>query len=72
MNRDPDVTRLAQFGDVQVMRRIGAAHVERIPGALGAHHAEIGQEFFLFVEIGRAQPPVGEIVGFDDRHDILP
>ena len=41
-------------------------------GAVGAHHAERGQEFFLLVEIGRAQPTIGEIGGFDHRHDNLP
>ena len=72
MDRDPDIARLAQFGDMQVVRRVGAAHVERIFGAVGADHPEIGQEFLLAVEIGRAQPAIGEIVGFDDGHEILP
>ena len=70
-NGDADIARLAEFGDMQVMRRVGAAHVERGRGALGAHHAERGQELLLLVEIGRAQPPIGEIDGFDHRHDNL-
>ena len=59
---------LAEFGDMEVVRRIGAAHVERVLRAVGAHHAERGQEFLLLVEIGRAQPPISEIDGFDDGH----
>ena len=72
VDRDADIARLAQFGDMEVVRRIGAAHVERVFGPVGADHAEIGQEFFLLVEIGRAQPPISEIEGFDYRHDTLP
>ena len=64
----PTIFRLAEFGDVEVVRRVGAAHVERVLRAVGAHHAESGQEFFLLVEIGRAQPPIGEIDGFDNGH----
>ena len=59
---------LAELGDMEVVRRIGAAHVERVLCAVGAHHAERGQEFLLLVEIGRAQPPIGEIDGFDHGH----
>src|SRR5262249_56032655 len=72
MDSDSDIARLAQFGDMDVVRRIGAAHIEGVLGPLGSNHPEIGQEFLLFVEIGRAQPPVGEIEGFDYRHDNLP
>ena len=69
---DADVFRVAQFGHVEVVRRVGAAHVERILGAVGAHHAERGEEFLLLVEIGRAQPPISEIGDFDDGHGNLP
>ena len=72
MDGDPDIARLAQFGDMDVVRRIGAAHVEGVLGAVGPDHAEIGQELLLLVEIGRAQPPISEIEGFDHRHDNLP
>ena len=71
MEGDADIFGLAQFGHMDVVRRIGAAHVERVLGAVGAHHAERGEEFFLFVEIGRTQPPVSEIGDFDDGHDNL-
>ena len=71
VERDADVFGRAQFGDVDVVRRIGAAHVERGLGAIGAHHAERGEELLLLVEIGRAQPPIGEIRSFDHRHDNL-
>ncbi len=72
MNRNSDIARLAQFGDVEVVRRVGAAHVECVLGAVGSDHAEISQEFFLLVEIGRAQPPISEIEGLDHRHYTLP
>ena len=65
---DADEFRLAELGDVKVVRRIGAAHVQRVFCAVGAHHAERGQEFLLLVEIGRAQPPISEIDGFDNGH----
>src|SRR2546430_15080013 len=53
--------RLAEFGDVDVVRRIGAAHIEGVLGAIGADHPAIGQEFLLLVEIGRTQPPISQI-----------
>src|SRR5262249_30203732 len=72
VNGDADIARLAEFGDVDVVRRIGPAHVKRVLGPLGADHAEIGQKLLLLVEIWRAQPPISEIEGLDDRHDNLP
>jgi len=38
---DADVARLAQLGHVDVVRAVGAAHVERVLRALGAHQAEV-------------------------------
>src|ERR1700746_2991887 len=72
MHGDPDIAWLAEFGDMDMVRRICAAHVEGVLGAVGADHAEIRQELFLLVEIGRAYPPVSEIEGFDHRHNTLP
>src|ERR1700730_4815321 len=72
VNGDPDIARLAELGDMDVVRLIGAAHVKGVLGPIGANHAEIGQELLLLVEIGRPQPPVSEIEGFDRRHDNLP
>src|SRR5260370_40465517 len=72
MNGDPDIARLAQFGDMDVVRCVGAAHIEGVLGPIGADHAEIGQKLLLLVEIGRAQAPISEIEGFDRRHDYLP
>src|SRR5437764_12914430 len=46
--------------DVDVRRRIGAAHVQAVVGALGAHHAEAGAELFGRVQARRLQPPGGE------------
>ena len=68
MERDADIFRLAQFGDVDVVRRVAAAHIKRGRGALGPHHAESGQKLFLLVEIGGPQAPVGKIGGSDYRH----
>ena len=68
MHGDSDVPRLAELRHVNVMRRVGASHVERRLRAIGAHHAEVGQKRFLPVEIGRAQPPVREIEGLDHWH----
>src|SRR5260370_11509752 len=72
MNGDPDIARLAQFGDMDVRRCVGAAHIEGVLGPIGAGHAELGQKLLLLVEIGRAQAPISEIEGFDRRHDYLP
>ena len=58
---EADEFRLALLGDVDVVGRIGAAHVERGGGALGAHHAEVREEFLRDVEIGRPQPAVGDV-----------
>src|SRR5437763_2146145 len=69
MEGDPDILRLAQFRHVEMVRVVGAAHVEGVLGAVGAHHAEGGQKLFLLVEIGRAQPAIGQLGGFDDGHN---
>ena len=72
MHRDPDIARFAQFGHVDVVRRIAAAHIEGVFGAIRPNHAEIGQKLLLLVEIGRANPPIGEIEDFDHRHEPPP
>src|SRR6516225_722564 len=69
---DADIARLTQFGDVDVVGWIASAHVERIFGPVRPNHAEIGQELLLLVEIGRANPPISEIEGFDHRHEQPP
>src|SRR5436190_1613234 len=69
MEGDADIFRLAQFRHMEMVRFVGAAHVEGVLGAVGAHHAEGGQKLFLLVEIGRAQPAIGELGGFDDGHN---
>src|SRR5215472_16869871 len=68
MEGDADIFGLAELGHMEVVRFIGAAHVKRVLRAVGTHHAERGQELFLLVEIGGAQPPISEIGGFDDGH----
>ncbi len=72
MDGDADVAGLAKFGDMDVVRGIGAAHVKGVPRPVGADHAEISEELLLLVEIGRAQAPISEVEGFDRRHEILP
>ena len=59
---------IALFGDVDVVVRIGATHVQRGGSAIGPHHAEGGQKFLLRVQIGCAQATIGEISDFDDGH----
>ena len=60
-----------ELGHMEMMLGIGAAHEELVLGATGANHAEIEQEFFLLVEIGRAQTPPRDVLDLDDRHDVL-
>ena len=64
--------RLAFLGDMDVVVRIGAAHVERGRCALGAYHPEPRKKLFHDVEIGGAQPPVGHIRYFDECHRHFP
>src|SRR5438105_2930385 len=57
--------------DVDVRGRIGAAHVKAVVRALGAHHAEAGQELFGLVQARRLQPAEREVGHFDDGHLLL-
>ena len=65
---EADEFRVALFGDMQVMHRIGAAHVERIRRALGAHQPEAGEKFLRHIEVGRTQAPIRHILDFDPGH----
>src|SRR6202035_3444673 len=65
---DADEFRIALLGDVQVVRRIGAAHIERVGGTLRPVHAETGEELLRRVEIGRLEPSVGDIGHFSPSH----
>jgi hypothetical protein len=67
-----DELRIAFLGDVDVVRCVGAAHVERGRRALGAHHAEAGEEFLHHVKIGRPEPPVSHIGDLDPSHGCFP
>src|SRR5829696_3760569 len=60
--------RIALLSDMDVVKGIGAAHVERARRALGAHHAEAREKLFHAVEIRRPQPPIGNVGRFDPRH----
>src|SRR6201996_6689835 len=68
IERHAEEFRRAQMRDMQIRRRIGAAHIKSVPGPCRAHHAEIEQEFFGLIEIGRLQPPESDIANFDDGH----
>ena len=69
---DADKFGIALLGDVEVVRRIGAAHIERVGGALRPVHAEAGEEFLRHVEIGRPEPSVGDIGYFRPSHMCSP
>ena len=56
---------------MQVMVAVGAAHVERIGCALGAHQSEMGEEFLHFVEVRRFHARKGEIGDLDCGHGFL-
>src|SRR6267143_171636 len=63
-----DEFRRPEVGYVQVVGGIGAAHVQRARGPLGADHAEAGEELLGFIEAGRLQPSIGEVGDFHERH----
>ena len=65
---EADEFRRALLGDMDVVGGIGAAHIQRRVGALGAHHAEAREEFLHDVEVGSAQPTVGHVRYFDPGH----
>src|SRR6266581_3863299 len=65
---ESDEFRRPEVGDMQVVGGIGAAHVERARGPLGADHAEVGEELLGFIEAGRLQPPIGEVCDFHEGH----
>src|SRR2546426_3747303 len=64
----PDEARVALFGDVDMMGRIGPAHVERLTGPLHLGHSEPGEEFLHLIEIGGLEPPVSYVHRLDPRH----
>ncbi len=57
-------------GDIDVVTRTGAPHVERILGARRAHHAEIAEKTLGEIEIGAAIGDIGDVV--DPRHCDVP
>src|SRR5690348_8017358 len=67
-----DESGLAQMRHMEVMRRVRAAHIERVFGALRAHEAEIGEEFLGEIEIRRLEAAERDIGDFGDRHFQLP
>ncbi len=72
IKRHAEEFRLAELRHVQISGRIGAAHIKCILGARGTHHAEINEELFGLIEIGRLQPPESDIANFDDGHGFTP
>src|SRR5512147_315006 len=57
---------------MDVVLRIGPAHIERVFGAFRADHAEIGEKLFGLVEARRLQSPIGDIGYLDVGHGRLP
>jgi hypothetical protein len=64
--------RVALLGDVDVVGRVGAAHVERGRRALRARHAEAREELLHHVEIGRLEAAIGHVGDFDVGHGCFP
>jgi len=69
---EADEARLTLLGDMEVMGGIGAAHIERAGRALGAPHAEIGEELLHDIEIRRPEPAIDDVADLDSRHVVLP
>jgi hypothetical protein len=68
VEREPDEPRIALLRDVEMVRGIGAAHVEGVVRPFRAHHSEIGQELFGGVEVGSAKSSPREIRSLDECH----
>src|SRR5262245_37090327 len=68
VEREPDEPWIAILRDVEMVRGIGAAHVEGVVRPIRAHHSEIGQELFGGVEVGRAKSSPREIRSLDECH----
>jgi hypothetical protein len=69
---EADEFRIALFGDVDVVRRIGAAHVERPTGPGDFDKTEIGEKLLHHVEVGRTHPCERHIFYLDSRHVLPP
>src|SRR5213594_1830261 len=65
---EADEFRRPEVGDVQVVGGIGATHVERVRGPLGADNAEVDEELLGFIEAGRLQPPISKVGDFHEGH----
>src|SRR5262245_20932173 len=59
--------RIALLGDVDVVHRIGAAHVQRVGRTLCRQQPEIAQELLGEVEVRRPQTNPGDILHTNDR-----
>src|SRR5688572_20367795 len=60
-----------QVRDMNVRCGIGAAHVQPVPGSLGARHAEMREELLGLIEARRLKPDVGEVRDLDYWHAVL-
>src|SRR4029434_771076 len=58
--------------DVDVVRRIGAAHVERGRRARGPDQAEVSEELLHRVQVRRVQARPGQLSYLDGRHRSSP
>src|SRR5262249_26529562 len=59
-------------GNVNVMARPGAPHIERIGCARGTDHPEVGEELLLRIEVRSAEAAEGEVAHLDERHSGSP
>ena len=66
--REPDELRRPEVRDVNVVRRVGAAHVERVVRALVRTRPKAREELLGLVEARRLEPAVREVGHLDDRH----
>jgi hypothetical protein len=67
VEREAEKCRLAHVGDVHVVLRVGAAHVERVRGACRAVHAEVGEERLHPVQVRGPEAREGDVGHADDR-----
>src|SRR5262249_8767448 len=67
-----DEFRLALLGDVDVVRAIGAAHIERRAGALCARHAEAREKLLHDIEVGGLDRAVGLVGALNESHARYP
>ncbi len=63
-----DKLRIPELGDMHMVGRAGAAHVQRIGSPIGAHESEIGEELFRAGQVRDPHAYVGQVGDFDGGH----